>query len=79
MPKFIISWEVGNFGENHEIVEAKTLEEAQDWASEAAYEEAQSLVSSNAEEYSKQKAVDLGLEEEEDFEGETEETSHDAT
>ena len=63
MPKYIISWEVGNYGENQDIIEAKDLDEAQNWAYEVANEKAQGLISSNAEEYSKERAQELGLEE----------------
>ena len=60
MPKFIIEWNAG-FGPSYETVEAEDLEKATRHAYEQWREEAEGQAEYSAEEWTKEKAEDLGL------------------
>jgi hypothetical protein len=60
MPKFIISWGLGDL-DNCEIVEAKDLATAENIAYDAAVEEAASVIESKAETYTRALALEYGL------------------
>ncbi len=64
MPKFIIRWAAGS-GEWAAIVEAADLSEAESMAQDALTKDIYSNYSSAAEPYSKVRADDLGLDDEE--------------
>ena len=64
MPKFIIKWNAG-YGESSQIVEANSHHEALNDAYLSWKEESESAADYSAEQYSKQGAIDLGLEDEE--------------
>lgn len=63
--KWIITYNAG-YGDQHDIVEAKTKEEADQAAYDAWCEEAESYAEYGAEPYDKETAVGLGLEDEEE-------------
>lgn len=63
MPKFIISWDAG-YGNSWDIVEADTEEKALEIAHEEWKEEAEGNAGYTAEPYTKERAIDEGLEDE---------------
>ena len=65
MAKYIISWDAG-FGDGAELIEADTQEQADLAAYEALQNELDSNYWSKAEPYSKERAVELELESEEE-------------
>ena len=60
MKKYIITFNCG-FGENHEVVKAESLEEAQKEAYEAWLEEAEAEAEYYAEEWTEEAAYDYDL------------------
>ena len=60
--KYIITWNVG-YGENYELIDTITAQEAQDIAEEQAREEAESNMSFGAKEFTLQEAENYGFEE----------------
>lgn len=60
MAKYIISWNVG-FGEINDVIECANFEEAQRFAFEAWREESESQADYGVEEYTEEKAEELGL------------------
>jgi hypothetical protein len=65
MMKWIIMWDAG-YGENYEVIEVAEVSSALDWAYENWKEEAESEANYYAKPYTKELAVDVGVEEEED-------------
>ena len=65
MPKFIIRWNVG-YGENAEIVDVSTAAKADVAAYETAYEEFANNADYSSEPYTKERAIELSLEDEEE-------------
>ena len=63
MPKYIINWDAG-YGMSYEVIEAKDEDEAIDSAYEYWHEEVESNANYGVEEYTKDLAIDYGLEEE---------------
>ena len=61
MPKYIITWDVG-FGEEAEVIDAETMKDAELSAYEAAREAFESNAKYSAEEYSAERAEELGAE-----------------
>ena len=59
--KFIIRWNAG-YGDDYEVVEAENAEQAQNMAYEQWREDAESNADYEAMPYSKEDAVDYGLE-----------------
>ncbi len=72
MPKFIIEWNSG-YGMQTVIVEAADLAQAERMARDAWREEVEAQADWSAEEYSKELAQELGLEEPDDGEVDDEE------
>jgi hypothetical protein len=72
MPKYIIQWDSGYraYGANADIVEATDLAQAEKLAHEAWQQDIEANADYGAEEYTKERAVELGLEEEESEDGE---------
>jgi len=60
MAKFIVSWNVG-YGDISEVVECENFEKAQRYAYEAWREESESQADYGVEEYTEEKAEELGL------------------
>jgi len=64
MPKFIIRFGVGSL-DSAEVVVADSLEMAQEIALDAAREEADNMMAWDAEDYTKERASEYGLDDEE--------------
>ena len=62
MPKFIIRFGLGSL-DSAEIVEAESLDRAQEIANDAAREEAENMMEWDAEDYTAERAAEYGLEE----------------
>ena len=67
MAKWIIRWNVGS-GDNHQIVEADTEEQAEQMAHELWREWIQGQEDYGAEAYDQERAIELGLEDDPDDE-----------
>jgi hypothetical protein len=65
MKKYIIMWDAG-CGENYEVIEAADSSSASTWAYTNWKEEALSNANYYTKPYTKELAVDIGIEEEED-------------
>lgn len=65
MPKFIIKWDIG-YGENAEVIEASNEADAEMAAYERAKEDFESQASYSAEPYTKEEAVALSIEDEDE-------------
>ena len=61
MPKFIIRWNIG-YGDSHAIIEAESLDDAIGDAYDEWREESENNSDYDAEPYSKELAVEYGLE-----------------
>jgi hypothetical protein len=65
MPKFIIKWDIG-YGQNASVIECSTQIEAEEAAYANAKEEFESQAEYSAEPYTKEEAVALDIEDEEE-------------
>lgn len=65
MAKWIIRWNAG-YSDSHEIIEAESQEAADQYAYESWHEEVQTNADYEAMPYSKEEAIDLGLEDDEE-------------
>ena len=63
MAKFIIKWDAG-YGESAEVVDAENIEKAQKLAYEYWKEDVENNANYSAEEYSKELAYELSIEDE---------------
>lgn len=65
MPRFIISFNAG-YGEDHEIIEAESQDTAEQSAYEAWRQAAENNADYGAEPYSRERAIELGLEDDDE-------------